>query len=178
VLDACLELARVHGFAAEQVARVEARVPPLVHHLVGRPVSEDMNPNTARLCTRYVAACALRRGTVTVADFRPPALGEAATLALARRVEIAVDDNPDANALTPVAVSIALTDGRTLETRVQAVTGNPAKPMGRDAELEKLARNFAGAAKPLPEGRAERLAARIDDLDALADVRELIACLV
>jgi len=178
VVDACLTLARAHGFGAAEVASIEARVPPLVHHLVGRPVAEDMIPNSARLCARYVAACALARGTVTVEDFRAPALGEAATLELARRIEVTVDGNPDPNALTPVAVAIALTDGRRFDTRIDAVYGNPAKPMGRAAELEKLARNFAAAAKPLPEGRAARLTGLVDGLDALADVRELVECLV
>lgn len=178
VADACLELARAHGFSAAEVARVEARVPPLVAHLVGRPVTADMAPNTARLCARYVAACALRRGTVRTADFGASALGDAATLALARRVEITVDANPDPNALTPVSVSIVLVDGRQIETRVEVVTGNPAKPMGRAAELDKLARNFSAAARPLPEDRGERLAVRIEALDDLADVSALVDCLV
>src|SRR5204863_7741793 len=58
IVEACLELQRRHGFHADAIDRVAARVPPLVHHLVGRPYQEQMPANYARLCASYVAACA------------------------------------------------------------------------------------------------------------------------
>ena len=48
------------------------------------------------------------------------------------------DDNPDANALTPVAVAVAATDGRRHEIMVEEVYGSPARPMGREARLTKF----------------------------------------
>jgi 2-methylcitrate dehydratase PrpD len=178
VVDGCRTLMRAQGFVAQDVERVRARVPPLVHHLVGRPVTAAMSPNSARLCASYVAACALLRGDVTLEDFRAPALGHADTLALARRIAIEVDANPDPNALTPVSVEITLKDGRRVETRLDAVIGNPRRPMGREAELEKLQRNFASAARPMPRAKAERLTAVVDGLERIGDVRELIECLI
>jgi 2-methylcitrate dehydratase PrpD len=169
---------REQGFVAQDVERVRARVPPLVHRLVGRPVTAAMHPNTARLCASYVAACALLRGDVTLEDFRRPALAQADTLALARRIAIEADANPDPNALTPVVVEIALKDGRRVETRLDVVVGNPRRPLSREAELEKLQRNFASAARPMPRAKAERLTARVDDLERIGDVRELIECLI
>ncbi len=178
VVDGCLTLMRAQGFVAQDIERVRARVPPLVHRLVGRPVTAAMNPNTARLCASYVAACALLRGDVTLEDFRTPALAQADTLALARRIAIEADANPDPNALTPVVVEIALKDGRRVETRLDVVVGNPRRPLSREAELEKLQRNFASAARPMPRAKAERLTARVDDLERIGDVRELIECLI
>jgi hypothetical protein len=49
ILEAYIELQRVHGFAAGAGERVTAWVPPLTHHLVGRPIQNDMVPNYARL---------------------------------------------------------------------------------------------------------------------------------
>lgn len=177
VVDACLTLMREHGFSAADVEEVRASVPPLVHQLVGRPVAASMLPNYARLCASYVAACALRRGTVTVEDFRASALGDADSLALAQRIAVRTDGNPDPNALTPVSVEIRLKDGRSFDTRLDVVYGNPARPLSRAAELEKLYRNFEAAALPMARRKAERLTALIDDLDRLDDVRELIECL-
>ena len=43
--------------------RVVARVPPLTHQLVARPVRDDMSANYARLCARYVMAVAQKLTT-------------------------------------------------------------------------------------------------------------------
>ena len=106
VVDACLGfrerlgLDRAGGDAVEQVT---ARVPPLVHRLVGRTVTEDMDVNYARLCCRYVAASALLRGWVVPEDFRPVALRDPDILELSRRVRLRVRSVPS----VPAAVDLA-----------------------------------------------------------------------
>ena len=109
VVDACLEFRERLGLdraARDVVEQVTARVLPLVHRLVGRPVTDDMDVNYARLCCRYVAASALLRGRVVPEDFQPAALRDPDILELARRVDVIVDGNPDPNALVPVTVEI------------------------------------------------------------------------
>src|SRR5499427_3404515 len=86
IVEACLALRREHRIAPDAIARVIARVPPLVRQLVGRPPREEMQANYARLCAPYVAACALRSGGIKLADFTPAAYRAAPTQALARRV--------------------------------------------------------------------------------------------
>ena len=148
VVDACLGFRASLGLdgaaGAGAVEQVTARVPPLVHHLVGRVVTDDMDVNYARLCCRYVAACALLRGRVGPEDFRPDAMRNPDTLALARRVDLVVDGNPDPNALVPVTVEIALRDGRSETERVEVMYGHPARPMTRAAQLDKFRRNCEG----------------------------------
>ena len=70
IVDAVLQLKAAHGFAAAEVVAVACRVPPLVTHLVGRPVRDGMAPNYARLCAAFVAAGALLRDAVHVEEFR------------------------------------------------------------------------------------------------------------
>ena len=181
VVDACLAfrgrlgLDRAGGGAVEQVT---ARVPPLVHHLVGRTVTGDMDVNYARLCCRYVAACALLRGRVGPEDFRTDAIRDPGTLDLARRVDMIVDANPDPNALVPVTVEIALRDGRSETERVEVMYGNPLRPMTRGAQLEKFRRNCEGAARPIPPEAAERVIAAVARLESLPDVTALVDDLV
>jgi 2-methylcitrate dehydratase PrpD len=126
----------------------------------------------------YVVACALLEAGVDVDDFRPEALADPARLALAERVTVAADDNPDLNALAPVAVSVLLNDGSRHEARVSAVYGSPARPMGREAQLAKFRRNWISGARPLPEAAGEQLIAEVDQLEALADVRALVDLMV
>ena len=125
IVEGCLELHGRHGFHADAIDRVTARVTPLVHHLVGRPLREQMSVNYARLCASYVAACALLRGSVGFEDFTPQAYRDPQTQELARRIAIEVKDVGDANALTPVEVGDRLRDSQPHAARCRP-TGNPA----------------------------------------------------
>ena len=154
IVDAVLQLKEAHGFAAAEVAAVACRVPPLVIRLVGRPVGDGMAPNYARLCAGFVAARALLGDAVHVEDFAPAALGDAETLALARRFELRDDGNPDPNALTPVTVEVRLDGGARHRITLDVVYGNPANPMTHEAHLAKFRRNWRAAARPLPEANA------------------------
>ena len=49
---------------------------------------------------------------------------------------------------------------------------NPARPLTREQHLTKFRRCLAFSAEPLP--RAEELIALVDDLENLADTRDLI----
>ena len=173
IIEACLALRREHRIAAEAIDRVTAHVPPLVHQLVGRPPRDAMEPNYARLCAPYVAACALRRGAVNLDDFTADAYSDPPTQALAQRIAIAVRDAGNPNALTPVEVEIYLRDGTRHAALIETVYGNPAKPLSRDDQLAKFRSNCAAAARPLPPDNVERLIARIDRLEEIADVTEI-----
>ncbi len=178
VIDALLEVQREEQFKAKDVTAIEARVPPLTHQLVARPPRADMTPNQARLCVAFAAARALRAGTLGVADFSDDARGDLDTLALAKRITVLKDDNPDPNALTPVSVTVTLEDGRVLERIQELVYGNPAKPMTFDAHLAKFRGNWRAGAIGLPEDNAERLIALIDDIEGIADMRDIVDLMV
>jgi 2-methylcitrate dehydratase PrpD len=178
VLDAVLELQREAGFAARDLSHIEAHVPPLTHQLVGRAPHADMTPNQARLCISYAAARALRNGRLGVEDFMPEALSDPNTLALARKVSIIKADNQDPNALTPVSVQVALENGDRLERTQEVIYGNPAKPMSRDAHLAKFRTNWRTGAHALPPENAERLIELVDDIGAIADMREIASLMV
>lgn len=181
VIDACLGFRERLGLdhtGGDAVEQVTARVPPLVHRLVARRVTDDMDVNYARLCCRYVAAVALLRGRVGLGDFRPAALRDPDVLELARRVDVMVDGNPDPNALVPVTVEITLRDGRRETERIEVMYGNPARPMTRTAQLGKFRSNCAAAARPIAPEAAERIIAGVARLESLLDVTALVDDLV
>ena len=178
LVEACVALRQAHGFEAGDVERVEARVPPLVARLVSRPPTDGMTINYARLCASYGTARALLTGGLLVEDFRPDALHDGVTLALARRVAIVADDNPDPNALVPMTIEVVLRDGRRFAQTLDVVYGSPGKPLSRDDHLAKFRRNCAAAATPLPEAKAEALIAAVDRLDDVSDVAELVDLMV
>ena len=178
VLDGALSLMREQAFAAADVERIECRVPPLTERLVGRPAHEGMTASYARLSAPYVLACALLDGGVGLDDFQPAALANPARLALAQRVTISADANPDVNALTPVTVVVRLNGGAAYESSVSEVYGSPARPMRREAHLAKFRANWLSGARPLPEAAGERLIELVDELEKVRDVAVLLDLMV
>jgi 2-methylcitrate dehydratase PrpD len=162
------------GVKAERVTAVRFRVPPLTARLISRPVTVSMTPGYARLCLQYVGAVCLRRGTVGLDDFTAAALTDPQTLALARRLQIIEDGNPDPNALIPRRVEIGLVEGRTVACSVDAVLGSPTRPLAADAVRAKFGMCWREVAQLRPE-HGVHLWNAASALEALEDVRVLAA---
>jgi aconitate decarboxylase len=163
-IDGLQQLIAEHGVAASQVKAGRFIVPPLTHGLVGRPAEAGMTVAHARLCLPYSGAVCLRRGTVGLDDFSPQALVGPETLALARRLSVIADDNPDPNALTPQRIELDLANGRTLACDVADVLGSPARPLSPEAARAK----FAAC------GASDALWDVVTVLEKLTDCRELL----
>ena len=138
-LDGLQRLIATHRIGATDVHSGRFLVPPLTRRLVGRPPGPRMTVAYARLCLGFVGAVCLRRGTVGRGDFTPAALSDPATLALAQRLKVDPDANPDPNALHPVRVELDLADGRMLACDVADVLGSPARPLSSEAARAKFA---------------------------------------
>jgi 2-methylcitrate dehydratase PrpD len=137
-IDGLQRLMAAYGIEADRLAAGRFLVPPLTHRLVGRPPQDNMGVAYARLCLPYVGAVCLRHGTVCLGDFTPAALGDPDTLALARRLSVIADANPDPNALAPISVELNLADGRTLACDVADVLGSPTRPLSPAAARAKF----------------------------------------
>ena len=174
ILDGCLALQREHGFEAHGVAQIKLRVPPLIEHLVGRPAKTEMAINYARLCARYVLACALHGRGVALNDFTPKAYRREGHQALAAKVEMIVDSDQDPNALTPIRIEIRLNSGEVLERMVTHVYGSPENPMTHAAHLDKFRANCALGERPLPTAQIEELIRLVASLEEVEDVTALV----
>ena len=173
-IDAIQRLRAEHGIAGEDVERLTARVPPLVARLVGRPDVPEPGPSYARLCLPFVAAVALAHGTVDVPDFRADRLRAPDIHALARRIEVVVDDNPDENAIVPQVVEVTLRGGHRHAVMLDRVLGAPDRPLSREQHLDKFRRCWRYGCARLGDDAAERLIALVDRLETVDDVRDLI----
>jgi len=174
-LEGVSALQRRHGFAAADVARVEIEAPPLIVRLVGRPARPGMGASYARLCLAWTAARVLLNGRLDLADFRGPALADPATLALAQRVTLKNDGNPDPNALAPQRVVVRLEDGTAHRWSCETMLAHPARPLAREQHLAKFRRCADFAASPLAPDVPARLIEIVDRLEAVEDVRILAA---
>ena len=173
IAEGCMALRRKNRIVADDIDSVSARVPSLTQRLVGRPISDDMAVNYARLCGAFVAARALLGHALHAEDFDEAARQDPATLTLGRRVRIVADDNPDPNALSPVVIDIKMRDGATYSQSISTVYGHPDNPMSRDNYIDKFERNWGASLVALPQTDCPRAVAALETLETCADVADV-----
>lgn len=160
------------GVTADDISALEYHAPPLIHRLVGRSAKQAMTPGYARLCLPWLAAVTLIRGTIAVDDFGPETLADPQLHALAARVSVIADSNPDPAAFVPAFLVVRRTDGRRIEIKVDALLGAPQRPLS-EAEHRAKARgclDFVGLGhcdEPLA-AMIDRSAEQDNALDALS----------
>ncbi|WP_419814500.1 MmgE/PrpD family protein [Glacieibacterium sp.] len=161
------DLVAKHDITPATLERFTYRAPPLINRLVGRRPFAGMSVAYARLCFAWLGAVVLTRGTLDLADFTPERLGDPALLALAERIHVATDENPDAAAFVPAVATVTLKSGEAISHVVTRQFGSPEWPLNRSEHLAKAARclEFGGIAEV--HGPLTLL---IDDLDAVDDV--------
>ncbi len=153
VLSTLAALRAEHRFAADDIAAMTARVPPLTDRLVGRPWVDGMTIAYARLCLRLLAALMLVDGRIDPRRFTDATFGDPALRALGARLAIVVDANPDPNALSPQRLEVELKDGRRFAVDIPATLGHPANPLTEAQQAAKLAFCAELAAEPVADGR-------------------------
>jgi len=168
-ITAMQQLIRDHGVSADNLAQFTYRAPPLIARLVGRPAQPDMAPGYARLCLPWLAAVTLVHGKVGLGHFTPEYLADPALLAIAAKVTVAADDNPDPAAFVPGEAVATLTDGREVRVRIAAQLGAPEFPLTRQQHLTKASECLAFGGLGDCADRLESTAA------SLADQRDVAA---
>jgi hypothetical protein len=93
-----------------------------------------MRGSACRIARR--CACGAARSGSTISRC---ILADPDTLALASRLIVIADTNPDPNAMTPIRVELDLAEGRTIACDVAEVLGSPARPLPPDAARAKFA---------------------------------------
>lgn len=165
------------GFLADDVQSFECYVPSLVARLVGRPDRPNPEPNYAKLCIPFVAATYLRRGEVGVDGFLGrETLDDPVTHAIAARIVVVENENPDPNAMTPQRFRLTLTNGSVHELVLDHVLGHPKAALSREQHLAKF--RSAWQSGGLAPALGERLISQVDDLENVEDVAILSAALV
>lgn len=170
-VDAIQQARAELGFGPDDVQSMSASVPPLTHRLVGRPDIADPAPNYARLCIPYVSAITLIDGTCGPEAFAAGRLRDPAVHALAARISVSLDNNPDVNALWPQHFVIVLRDGRRWERRIETPIGHPDHPLSRERHLAKFRKCWAIGGMSAAGGEA--LIGQVDSLEQCPDVASL-----
>jgi aconitate decarboxylase len=174
-IEGVIRLQRRYGFAADDVMEVRVFASALVVRLVGRRHTPTMEPGHARLCMAYCVAAALLTGDVNLEDFDERCLRDDRRLALAARVSLVDNGNPDPNAIGgPQAVEVLLLNGESLRIDLAQILGHPSHPLDLELQDQKFRKCCLRAHRPLASSAIEGLLRSVRAMERLDDVTELL----
>ncbi len=178
--DAAAAICAEHGLSGEQIARVTVLVPEGVVPIVCEPSAPKKVPATsydAQFSIPYIVATGLLKGRFTLDELDQAALTDADVLALAQKVDYAIDPATDYPAHFTGEVIVETVDGRRIAKREAINRGAPDRPITNDEIRAKYDDN---AGRVLSRDEATRIALAvlgIADRPA-ADLADLLAAAV
>ena len=179
-LDLVLGLIRERETSPDLIERIEVRVSPEIHNLVGSPQETKIRPDSvpaAQFSIQYTVAAAVVRGDVFLAELAPEVFRDQTILALARRVEVVPDEALRTGAvLGRTRVAVHLKDRPALNAETEHPLGSPDRPLDADTWAGKF-RKCAAWAGPSFSRQTERIMDMVLDLENLPDVSVLAQAL-
>ncbi|MCE2950228.1 MAG: MmgE/PrpD family protein [bacterium] len=168
MITALFALVEAHDVQAGGVERVRIGLSPAVHEMHGAlPWTDKFK---ALLSAPYIASIILHDRCCWLEQFLPGRYADPSVDAFTRqRVQVEPDASLAGNA---ASVEITMADGRVLREARSEALGDPGNPLDRAQIVAKLREAAAGW---FEDATVERLAAMVDRLEDLADVRELMA---
>jgi len=174
-IEMALAMRQQHGFATTDVAAVEVGVGPMQRMLV-EPLARKRAPEVAidaKFSVQFCTAAALVTGAVGLDSFGEVQLRDLAVLALAAKVGFVQPEGAENWRGDAGTLAITLTNGQVLRAALDRARGTPETPLGEAALVEKFVDCASRAARPLTDGEARELAARILSLEECTDVGAL-----
>lgn len=178
VTELALQLAGEVDCVPGRIGRIEVRLPPYAHRLVGHPFALGANPRVdAQFSARYCVANALVRKASKLRHFRPEQIDDADVLALVARIDVVADRGLDDRGHTAVDLTVIDVDGRRHERRLDVAPGFPGRPLSEAEHRARFDECIDYSSVGFPRARADELAGAIAALDQLDDVRRLVELL-
>ena len=125
----------------------------------------------------YSAAVALVKGEVFINDFTEEAFQNSQVLEFVERVSIETDPYQDASSggsFGSSKIEIKTKDDRSYIKVIDYAKGHPMHPMSMSELAEKFKRCNRFSVKPLPEQGVEHFVQKINKLDDMNDVTEIV----
>ncbi len=173
-ISAVLQIVEQHDLQPEQIAEVHIRSLARAADILADPSKYDpRSKETADHSLPYVIAAAIVHRQVTPKQFTQDAIMNDRLRAQLPKVKVTAD--PEIEAMFPklqrVAVTIATTDGRSFDARLDYPKGDPRNPL-TDREVEA---KFDALAEPVLDAEArQRLKDAVWGLESRGSVSELM----
>jgi 2-methylcitrate dehydratase PrpD len=175
--DAALALQAEHGFRAEDVVAITARIHRNQMPVVCEPAAAKLCPQSdydAKFSLPYFVAACLVRGRFGLRELEPASITDPDILALCAKVRCEHDAESAFPDFFSGQVEIQLRDGRRLERRERVNRGAAERPLSRQEIEEKYLANALLAVAP---AQAEAVLSAVMNLDQASSLEPLCAAL-
>lgn len=171
-IESLFFLKEEYGFSAGEISRVIVGTHEVAVDLTGR-IFEPADPSEARFSLPYIAAVAIREGSVGVRHLEKDFFSDPVLRELAGRIEVRLD--PEVNGEFPTKrgarVQVILKDGRSLEKTTYVLKGSPDLPVDRNEIHGKF---FECASRILKQETAVALIDAVNGIQCHADTRSIM----
>jgi 2-methylcitrate dehydratase PrpD len=182
--DAVLTLVNETNLTAEDVARVDVKVSPHVHKLVGGLFEVGENPKVnAQFNIQYCIANALLRKSPRLRHFDEVDIKDPRIMELVKVIHVSPEPSFDdpASAKFSIAAHVKVTTrgGDVYDTKSADIPrGHPGNPLSRAEHLERFRDCLDYADHPLPATSVEKMISTVSRFEETEDVRSVIPLLL
>ncbi len=177
--EAMLDLAREHEITPEDIERINVRVTPYAHKLVGGPFHMGDNPRVnAQFNIRYCVANALLRKSSRLEHFEEPLIRDPAIMDIVQKVHTEADPALDKRDETAVEMEVLTKGGSTYHKRIDFAAGFPERPLSAEEIVDRFHSCISFSKGILPLDNIEKLVSLLNELEDLKDVCDLIPLLL
>lgn len=185
--DAILDLIKEEELTADNVAGIEIRVSPYAYKLAGHPFELGDNPKVnAQFSIQYCVANGLLRRDSKLKHFDETQVVDDRVQELVKNVHVVADPdlgNPEAQGGSTsthlsVRMMVATKDGDIYHKDVDVPRGNPKNPLVNDEHMGRFHDCLNYADMKLEKSNIDKILSRIDRLEEMEDVRDLIPLLM
>ena len=177
--EAILDLAKKYDITPDNVDRINVKVTPYAHKLVGGPFRIGDNPRVnAQFSIRYCVANALLRKSSRLEHFEEPLIRDPAIMEITQKIHTEADPALDKRDETAVEMEVLTKNGDTYSKRIDFAAGFAERPLTSEEIMERFQSciSFSGAILPLDN--VEKLVSMVNELEKRKDVRDLIQLLL
>ena len=173
--EAILDLAKKYDITPDNVDRINVKVTPYAHKLVGGPFRLGDNPRVnAQFSIRYCVANALLRKSSKLEHFEEPLIKDPAIMEITQKIHTEADPALDKRDETAVEMEVLTKSGDTYSKRIDFAAGFAERPLTSEEIMERFQSciSFSGAIFPLDS--VEKLVSMVNEIENLKDIRDLI----
>jgi 2-methylcitrate dehydratase PrpD len=173
-IQAAMEIINKDGLDTEKIEKVVVTVGEFSGMHLLEPLETKRTPKLsidAKFSFPFVMAIILAKKKIGISDFLPEGLSDPKVLAMAQKIEGKVDH--EFGVVSPVAVDIKTSDGKTFYKKAEVIYGSPQNPLSRDDVIAKFKDCASYARKPLPADKLDKLIEIILELEKVKDMREI-----
>ena len=179
-ITGALELSSKYEIKIDDIDHIIIRTNTFFKNILASP--DKMKPRTsydAQFSLFYTVARSLLDGGLKIDDFTEEKITEKKVIDVANKIRVESDPGKDAlkELVPPVDVDIVMKNNRKYSTKIAFVKGHPKNPGSHTDYINKFDECMKFSAKTLDDEAVKQVKQRIENLELLDDVTDIIQAL-